>query len=425
MIAAALLVAGVAWPGRLAFAAGCKWQARRALENRDASRALGWLRWAHAALPHDGETEFLIARAHRRQGQFDLVREHLKTAFTLNFSRRRLEREQWLALAQTGQLREAEPHLAGLLTDPDNEADQICEAYVSGYLVNYRFREALGLIEPWLADYPRDPLPLLLRGKIYVIVIRFPEAERDLRRALELDPENAEIAYELAEVLVVLKQPGDAARFYERAAKSPTWKVRGQVGQGKCLRLAGNVAGARGMLEAALAADPKRWEALLELGRLELETQHAGAAAGLLNQAAQLNPLGLEVRYALACALKASGHAKDAAPHFAFADQARRDLAEAVRLADQVMLHPHDAESRYQIGSIYLKYGADEKGIYWLRSALDETPGHKKAHAALAAYYEGRMEKSPAFAELARQHRQQAQAARGENGEGRSARGQP
>jgi Tfp pilus assembly protein PilF len=49
---------------------------------------------------------------------------------------------------------------------------------------------------------------------------------------------------------------------------------------------------------------------------------------------------------------------------------------------------PNNAALRREAARICLRYGRDEEGLRWLRSALQAAPQDPATHAALAAYYE-------------------------------------
>jgi Tfp pilus assembly protein PilF len=49
---------------------------------------------------------------------------------------------------------------------------------------------------------------------------------------------------------------------------------------------------------------------------------------------------------------------------------------------------PQDTELRYEAGMLFFAEGAGKEGAAWLHTVLKIDPGHRKAHAALADYYE-------------------------------------
>ncbi|MEO1997613.1 MAG: tetratricopeptide repeat protein, partial [Planctomycetaceae bacterium] len=82
-------------------------RARQALDARDADSAVTWLTANVHLDPQDADTRFWLARAYRRLGRFDDVRQQIERAWKLGYPVEALQREQWLALAQSGQFREA------------------------------------------------------------------------------------------------------------------------------------------------------------------------------------------------------------------------------------------------------------------------------------------------------------------------------
>jgi tetratricopeptide (TPR) repeat protein len=388
-----------------------KWQARRALAARDPERALAWLEWAAKVAPRDPEAAFLRARAYRRQGRFDLVHTHLGQAWNWGWPIPRIRREEWLAQAQAGQLREAEPHLQQLLMDPQDDASEICAAYVNGFYLMNRYPDALRLIEPWIADFPNEPQAFLMRGKILRALQNFKAAETDLRRAFELAPHDGAAGCELAGVLLDLKQPAEALEVYRRCDGAGTVRARVRIGQAECLRMLGESDQARAILQDLLAAEPRPAEAIFELGQLELEAGHYEAAVRALQEAHRKLPRDLKIRYALANALRSAGQTREAAAEFAFVTVAQAALSRANSLIDEVAAHPDRVEARAEVGRIFLKYADPNSGLVWLQGALNYDPRHRPSLEALAAYYEGRAAERPEFKELARGYRLQLQQA--------------
>ncbi len=84
-------------------------------------------------------------------------------------------------------------------------------------------RMALGNKEGALDDLHKlnaiqeDPAALLLSGSIQMQLARWPEAEKDLARAVELDPMNARAWASLAQARIALKDLTGATAAYEKA----------------------------------------------------------------------------------------------------------------------------------------------------------------------------------------------------------------
>lgn len=370
----------------LAMPHALKWQVRRDLSARDYTAARRDLDRLDTWFGHDGESSFLRARLGRKLGDWDAVRQLLLRARDQKYPVELLEREQWLALAQSGQLRAAEPHLSRLLTDPRDDGAEICEAYVNGYFVNYRLSDAVKLLDAWIADFPKDPEPRLIRGKIRAEQQFLKEAESDLREARSLDSRSAAIALELADVLVLQRRVEEAVALYRQAALSGTHPVRARVGEAKSLRLLNRPDQARSVAEEILAEDKSNREARLELGLADLDLGHIDDAIAGLQQALQQNPRSLVVRQALARALRENGNLDQAREHAAYVAEAQAALQRADALTVRVTTHPNDAKARHEIGSIYLKYAVPERGVQWLKSALNCDPNHHEAKKALEEY---------------------------------------
>lgn len=334
----------------------------------------------------DGESSFLRARLCRKRGDWTGVRDSLLLARDLHFPVNQLEREQWLTLAQSGQLRAAEPFLAGLLTDPREDGAEICEAYVNGFFLNYRMPEALQLLDAWIADYPRDPEPLLIRSKIRVEQQFLKEAEADLRTAWSLDRTSSTAGLDLADVLVLERRIDDALKIYQQVSAWPTHPKRAELGVAKALRLLNQPEAARSVSQELVQRDPNDREALLELALADLELNRHEAAASSLKRALTLNPRSLVVRQALARALRATGDHEAARNHAEYVAEAQTALQRADKLTAQVSQHPEDVQARYEIGMIYLQYAVPERGIQWLKSALNYDPNHQAATRALKEY---------------------------------------
>jgi tetratricopeptide (TPR) repeat protein len=387
VVAVGLLVCLAAW---YTAPTVMKWQVRRTLASRDLASGETLLKRFEAWFGPDGESEFLWARLDRKRGNWTGVRDHLLRARDLKHPVNVLEREQWLTLAQSGQIRDAEPHLPRLLTDPRNDGAEICEAFVNGYFINRRMVDAARLLDAWIADFPKDAEPLLIRGKIRAEQQFLKEAESDLRAAHTLDPNSRDIALELADVLVLERKIESALEIYRTLATADPSKVRARLGVVKCLRLLNRLDEALAAAKEILDRDASDREALVERGLAELELSRYQDATETLLRALKINPRSLVVRQALARAYRATGELSRAQEHAEYVAEAQAALAKADQLAERAADRPNDADLRYEIGMIYLKYAVPERGVQWLKSALNCDPNHQAARRALDDHLTGR-----------------------------------
>jgi Flp pilus assembly protein TadD len=370
----------------LAAPAILKWQVRRAIIARDLDSAEILLDRMQRWFSIDGESEFLRARLNRKRGNWSEVRNSLLQARKLKYPVDLLEREQWLTQAQSGQLRQVEARLPQLLTDPRDDGAEICEAFVNGYFLNHRMSEVVRLLDAWVADFPKDPEPLLIRGKIRIEQQFLKEAEADLQAASTLAPSSVAITLELANLLILERQVDSALEHFHKLVIAHPTEMRSRIGEAKCLRLLNRFPEARSAVQKVLELDPSNREGLVELGLVQLELEDYQDARATLQQALVINPRSLVVRQALARACRATGDMVHAREHAEYVAEAQAALAKADQLASRVGQRPHDADIRYEIGRIYQRYAVPERGVQWLRSALDCDPNHQAAKQALTEF---------------------------------------
>ncbi|MEK6257569.1 MAG: tetratricopeptide repeat protein [Planctomycetota bacterium] len=375
-----LSLAVLAW---LLWPAIPNWRASVALQTRDTTTASFWLDAAEVGVSNHPETTFLRARWKRRLGDLAGVRFYLEKAHKCGVARQRLEREQWMTLAQSGQMREAEPHFAELVSDPGHDIHEICEAYTAGYVRLHRYGDAIKVLDAWLADYPESSYARLLRGRVLRHLDRAHEAETDLRRAVTNSPNLVEAQFELAQVLRESKRPEEAIQHYDKCLSDVQLANPARIGRSISLKMIGQVDKAREQLRQLVANSPEQADAAYELGLLELEAGDAQSAVEHLQRASKLNPTKLEMRYSLCQALQMSGRHEEAAAEMAFVEEARGVSEKIQRLSDASQANPADAEIRFELGEFLIRQGRETEGVSWLQSVLQIFPGHAGARRLL------------------------------------------
>lgn len=385
--------------------------ARRSIASRDLERAAGWLAWSRRISPENAEAEFLRARISRREGQMTDTRRHIKQALDWGWSAEQLDREQWLALAQAGQMQQAQPKLAELLANASEDGAEVCEAYVIGALRMRQLGLVEALLEAWTRDYPLDAQPHFWRALMNKEIDKPDEAERNLRYALELNPRHREAALVLAEVLYLdRKLAAEALPYYERATESAKNRTAATLGLARCLRTLGRQPEAESALTKRLAEAPGDQELTIELANSYIERGNYEPALKMLEPLVTRDSRNRELRYAYGVALRSVGRGSEAEPHLAYAAEAGREFDRIQVLTHQAIGQPQNAEIRYEIGRSLLKYGVYKEAIVWLESALQCDPMHKEAHRLLADYYgEKASEGDVEYARLATLHRQLAE----------------
>ncbi len=403
IIPAAVLAIGVVAGWRPAEVRYRLHRGRQAVERRDADAAVLWLVPVLTLAPDNPEAHFWLARAYRRQGEMTRVRTHLERAGSLGFSRERLQREEWLAMAQSGQMRESAPHLSELLIDPGDDGPDICEAYVNGFFLSCRFHDGLELLDVWRAEFPKDAQPCLFRAKYHSSLGNRQDAAADCRAGLALDPGRRDLKLLLASSLLELHEFDQAEALLQKMLLEAPDDIDVLQLLSECLFEQGRLEQSDVVLARLLELDPHNIHGRLTRARSQTFSGRGREAAALAQSVVDERPFDVEAHFVLGTALRVAGRGEEAARHFAFVETARTRLQQARLLKEKVSTKdPGDVTARYEVGRILLEYDSPDEGAGWLQSALDLDPGHQPSHAALAEYYAGR-----GNLELAEQHRRQ------------------
>lgn len=363
------------------------WRARAALARRDADGALQHLSAAGPGGERHAELHFLSARAHRRLGDSASAVQSLHDAKLLGYSPEALQREFILTRAQTGMIKQTAPQLPDLLTNPGDDGPEICECFVNGYLKNYQYDQAMKLLRGWMADYPDDPLPHIVRGQIYQRWEQSPVAEREFRLALADAPGSVEARLGLAVSLAAQHRHEEAEREFAEVLKARPEDTACRLAWAQSLLMMGRVDDAADVFTDVLSEDPRNCSALVGMGRVCLSRRQSGEAVRWLEAAHEIYTRQLDCRYSLAQALRACGRHSEAQAHEEYFAAASPAVAEASQLAEELTRNPGSAEKRYRIGTTLLRYGSAEEGVNWLHTALELQPDHAPTHRALFDYF--------------------------------------
>lgn len=355
------------------------------------------------------EIKFLRARLSRHRGKLRNMQQYLVAAREAGYDFKKLDREQTLARAQLGEMRGAESRLAELLSDPQGDETEICNAFIQGYLQIQQYEAASRLLNSWADDFPNDPRPLFLRGTVQMNMEFWKEAEQDFRKALELDPKHYLSAYHLASVLLTQKHPDQAMEFFRIAAEDELLEMESLAGQGHCFRLLGKVDEARQLLNKILQEHPGDVTASFELARLDIDNGDYEKARVRLEPIVAADPRHTDARYHLAIVMREKGQTEEAQAHFIAVREINEKLGDASDMAERIATDDSSADARLEIARIHLQYGSQKEGLMWLRSVLTFAPEHLEALKELEKYYRRRYRENPEvkrFHELANQYQQ-------------------
>jgi tetratricopeptide (TPR) repeat protein len=189
-----------------------------------------------------------------------------------------------------------------------------------------------------------------------------------IRRALEFDPANPDVVYEMGALHQQLKRPREALPYFEHHLEMVNDDQQTLVQIGKCYSDLGRFAEAEATLRRALAlSDDAVGE--YNLGYVLEQVGRAGEAEHHYQRALALNPGLVAAQTNLGTALAARGRFADAVGH----------LAEAVRL------EPGNAAARNNLGAAFLQQRQMENAAREFRLALELNPDHADAHANLGS----------------------------------------
>lgn len=405
-VAVLLVVAGLAVAGFIGSPYVSAWRHRRAAqlaaERGDFERAWNEMAVPLQVWPSDAQTHFLAARYARRANRVSAATEHLRICQDLEGVTRENSLESSLLRAQQGGLNEVESALHARVLKHDADSVMILEALAKGYILVYRLNDAMIALGQLLELDPDNCQALFMRSRILNAAERTMLAIEDMRRAVELYPDNDAWRQELAELYLEHHFPNEALPLLrELHTRSDSPDVL--LDLARALRQCGEPEEAERVLAELLAAHPEHADGLAEKGQLLKEAGHAEAAEAILRDAYRLDPTSYHIGYSLYECLGALGKKDEAAALLDDLLKRKTALSRIHRIALELAKVGRSPALRYEAGSLCMQLSLEDEGVRWLMSALHDDPNHGPTHQALAEYYERHQQP-----ELAAQHRRQA-----------------
>lgn len=227
-------------------------------------------------------------------------------------------------------------------------------------------------------------------------------AERQARKALELNPKNADAHHFLGLALFGARQHEEAIRHLSEAARLQPDAAEIQTELGVVLIAKQMPDEGVRHLRKALELDPNNAEAYFNLGAAALSQGQTQEAIKCWLRAAELKPKDYEVHYNLAMTLEQQGDADRAIEHYRktvelkpghFQAQARLGTALCVKgvvreglahLSQAVALEPNDVAVRYNLAITLVRVRQYDQAIAHLRQILQSDPRNLDALLCLA-----------------------------------------
>ena len=188
-----------------------------------------------------------------------------------------------------------------------------------------------------------------------------------IRRALEVDPDNADALYELATLLRVLRRFDEALTRLERHRALVPGDFQALADIGRCLSGLNRFAEAESALREAIA------------GQDDANTRYDLAFA--IDRSGRLPEAVAEYRRALA---RNPNH-RDALNNLAVALARQGKGGEATALFERlVAVDPDNADAHTNLGAMLSSQGSSDRAVREFKAALEINPNHARARDALA-----------------------------------------
>jgi predicted Zn-dependent protease len=381
----------------------CLWRAEANLVLRKHAAAEQWIDRSRWGRENTARSCLARLRLARRTGRFQDVERLLRQAQKCDLPDAVLQREQWLALAQTQQFDQVSSHWSELLSDPRDDEPEIARAFVVWASSRHLIDDALRVLALWEQDYPDDPEPFALQGQIEAALNHSEGSIAAYRKALALAPGNNNYRLGLATALQNRLQLDEAAQLFQECVERMPDNSSAVRGLANTCASQGKFDKALPMLVESLKRFPDDLGLQQTLGELYLAQGESAAAVPYLERVHAAHPENADLAYSLARALKAVHRDAEADQLFDFVTESREPLGSLKSLEERLAQHPDDRVLLFQIAQIAAKYKSRQEAIRWLEKLLLIDPQYRPAHEALSDLYRltGDPEKSGRHREIA------------------------
>ncbi|HET9533199.1 MAG TPA: tetratricopeptide repeat protein, partial [Blastocatellia bacterium] len=184
----------------------------------------------------------------------------------------------------------------------------------------------------------------------------WPEAERDFKRTLELNPSHANALTSYAGLLRTKGEMNEAVTVMQRALEIDPLSMRIRMNLGLTYYYFRKYDEAIAQFQVALQMDPNFFFSYVNIGRAYLQKKQPLEAIGFLEKARDLSEGDPQALAPLARAYAASGRKREA----------QEILDRIVRVSKQSYIRPHE------VGMIYASLGQKEQALSWLEKAYQD-----------------------------------------------------
>ncbi len=359
------------------------------LAQRNHDAAAVWLdrsQWFRRDM--DARTCLMRVRIARRRGDFAEVENKLQQAIKLRASRSEVQRENWIAMAQSQQFEGMQSHWTELLQDARDDEPEIARSYYAWAMLHHHLDLARKTLESWIQDFPHDAEPHFLLGRFHQAGPNWEEAEKAYRQSVVLAPDRDDARLALAMALQARLKTDEAIPLFREYLKKHSEDLTAIQGLSQCLTSIGDVDSAMQLLRRASEQNPDDVTIQKAYGELLLSSGSPTDAASVLEKAYWASPENANLANVLARAWKACGRKSDAEPLLQFVAESRPELDQLLVLEKELRASPNNLQLRMRVGEITAKYVSRQDGIRWYQQVVKISPGYLPAHKALAELYQ-------------------------------------
>ncbi len=364
-------------------------EAERALTLRRHAESMATLQSANQFAPENAEVLFLMARTHRRLGEFEKMRHYLLASHARKYSEKALRTEFTLARAQIGLFDQGADSLEVLLANSNrSDGPEICDAFANGFRLAGRSEDARRVIQAWIADFPQDAQPHLHLGLMFEDEGLLNKAQSEYLIACQLEPKRTDSRLRLSKCLIGLNDHAQAKKHLEFILRFYPSDPDAQVLLARIQIALGDDSNARQLFQEILNRFPKHFEALMGSGEMALSKGQFDFAAKQFRSALECRGYEVQSKYQLARSLQGKGDQAAAKALFQEVAAAREQIARIDSLRDRLRSDPESVATRLEIGKIELEWGNPNLGTVWVQGVLQNDPNNRDGHELLAKHYE-------------------------------------
>ncbi len=356
--------------------------------------------------PDSADVHRLAARAARRDGDLDAAHQHLVACQKLEPKPTEETLLEWAMFRATcGNFAEVQTFLYEKIQAGDPRSGLIYEALIEGYLSVYQIYAALGGLREWMEKEPDHPVALSLRGRTFQRVHAYPKAVEDFRRAVEIDPERADDRYRLAECLLEVGRPAEAAEHLDILRKRRPDDDKVAIRLAFAWYQTGRPDESLELLNGVLSRAPQNALALSAHAQIDFQVGRVADAESFARRALAADPFDRQAHFTLYQALaQQPGREEEARAQQVRLKQLETRLNRLIEITNRLMpQRPKDPELHCELGTLLRELGRTELALVWFESALKIDPNRPATHRALAEYYTATGDESAAA-----RHRQRA-----------------